>query len=102
DRLKRGELIDHFETVRVNKNGEEIQVEITASPIRDAMERIVGASTIAHDISQRKRRENDLCRLAALVENSDDAIIGKTLDGIITHWNSGAQRIYGYSAAEIV
>jgi two-component system cell cycle sensor histidine kinase/response regulator CckA len=100
--LKRGETVDHFETVRVRKDGKEIQVEVTVSPIRDEMERIVGVSTIARDISERKRREDDQCRLAALVENSDDAIIGQTLDGIITHWNSGAQRIYGYSAAEIV
>jgi two-component system cell cycle sensor histidine kinase/response regulator CckA len=100
--LKRGETVDHFETVRLRKDGKQIQVEITVSPIRDEMERIVGASTIARDISERKRREDDLSRLAALVENSNDAIIGKTLDGIITHWNSGAQRIYGYSAAEIV
>jgi two-component system cell cycle sensor histidine kinase/response regulator CckA len=100
--LKRGETVDHFETVRVRKDGKEIQVEITISPILDAMERIVGASTIARDISERKRREDDLRRLATLVESSDDAIIGKTLDGIITHWNGGAQRIYGYSAAEIV
>ena len=100
--LKRGETVDHFETVRLRKDGKEIQVEITVSPIRDEMERIVGASTIARDISGRKRREDELSRLAALVENSNDAIIGKTLDGIITHWNSGAQRIYGYSAAEIV
>jgi two-component system, cell cycle sensor histidine kinase and response regulator CckA len=102
DRLKRGEIIDHFETVRVNKNGKEIQVEITASPIRDAMERIVGASTIAHDISERKRREYDLCRLAAIVESSRDAIISVTSEGGILTWNHGAERIFGYSADEAV
>jgi two-component system cell cycle sensor histidine kinase/response regulator CckA len=100
--LKRDEIVDHFETVRVRKDGKEIQVELTVSPIRDAMERIVGASTIGRDISERKQREKDLNRLAALVENSNDAIIGKTLDGIITNWNVSAQRIYGYSASEIV
>jgi two-component system, NtrC family, sensor kinase len=100
--LKRNAIVDHFETVRVRKDGKEIQVELTVSPIRDAMERIVGASTIGRDISERKQREKDLYRLAALVENSNDAIIGKTLDGIITHWNISAQRIYGYSASEMV
>ena len=102
ERLKRGEIVDHFETLRVRKDGKEFNIEITASPIRDAMERVVGASTIGRDISERKRHERDLPRLAALVESSDDAIIGKTLDGIITDWNIGAQRIYGYSSAEIV
>ena len=70
ERLKRGEIVDHFETVRVRKDGKEIQVEITVSPIRDAMERIVGASTIGRDISERKRREKQLSRLAAIVESS--------------------------------
>src|ERR1700674_5543569 len=102
ERLKRNEIVDHFETLRVRKDGKEFNIEITASPIRDAMERVVGASTIGRDISERKRRENDLSRLATLVESSNDAIIGKTLDGIITDWNMGAQRIYGYSRAEII
>jgi two-component system cell cycle sensor histidine kinase/response regulator CckA len=102
ERLKRNEVVDHFETFRVRKDGTEFNIEITASPIRDAMERVVGASTIGRDISERKQHEKELYRLAALVESSDDAIIGKTLEGIITNWNSGAQRIYGYSAAEIV
>ena len=100
--LKRNEIVDHFETVRVRKDGKELQVELTVSPIRDAMERIVGASTIGRDISERKQRERELYRLAALVESSNDAIIGKSVDGIITDWNVGAQRIYGYSASEIV
>jgi len=102
ERLKRGEVVDHFETLRVRKDGEEFPIEITVSPIRDAVERIVGASTIGRDISERKRREEDLSRLAAVVESSDDAIIGRTLDGTVTHWNNAAQRIYGYSAAEII
>jgi two-component system cell cycle sensor histidine kinase/response regulator CckA len=102
ERLKRGEIVDHFETLRVGKDGKVFHIEITASPIRDAMERVVGASTIGRDISERKRREEDLSRLAAVVESSHYAIIGRTLDGIVTHWNGGAHRIYGYSAAEIV
>jgi two-component system, cell cycle sensor histidine kinase and response regulator CckA len=102
DRLKRGEMVDHFETVRVKKDGREFHVEITVSPIRDAAERVVGASSIGRDISERKRREEDMSRLAAVVESSHDAIIGRTLDGIITHWNPAAQRIYGYSAAEMI
>jgi two-component system cell cycle sensor histidine kinase/response regulator CckA len=101
-RLKRGEIVDHFETLRVRKDGKEFHIEITLSPIRDALEKIVGASTIGRDISERKRREEYQSRLAAVVESSHDAIIGRTLEGIITHWNSGAQRIYGYSVAEII
>ncbi|HTF24424.1 MAG TPA: PAS domain S-box protein [Candidatus Limnocylindria bacterium] len=100
--LKRGEIVDHFETLRVRKDGKVFHIEITVSPIRDVMERIVGASSIGRDISERKRREGGLSRLAAVVESSNDAIIGKTLEGIIISWNAGAERIYGYSAAEMV
>jgi PAS domain S-box-containing protein len=54
------------------------------------------------DITERKRSQETRFRLAAIVESSDDAIVSKTLDGIITTWNEGARRIFGYAAEEIV
>jgi PAS domain S-box-containing protein len=54
------------------------------------------------DITERKQAEEVRARLAAIVESSEDAIIAKTLDGIITDWNRGAQKIYGYSAEEVL
>ena len=57
--LRRGEKIDHFETVRQRKNGELVNVSITVSPLRDAGGRIVGASKVARDISERKRAERE-------------------------------------------
>jgi PAS domain S-box-containing protein len=54
------------------------------------------------DVTERKRAEEAHLRLAAIVASSDDAIISKTLDGIITTWNAGAQRTFGYAAAEAV
>ncbi len=53
-------------------------------------------------MTESRRAEQERARLAAIVQSSDDAIIGKTLDGIITSWNPGAQKIYGYSAEEAV
>ena len=61
-----------------------------------------GLSVYFQDVTERKRAEVERARLAAIVESSDDAIIGKTLEGIITSWNEGAERIYGYSAEEAV
>jgi PAS domain S-box-containing protein len=60
DKLRRGERIDHFETVRVTKAGERLNVSLTISPVRDESGRVVGAAKIARDITQRKRTEEVL------------------------------------------
>ena len=57
--------------------------------------------TLTRDVTELRRAEEERTRMALMVESSDDAIIGKTLDGIITSWNRGAEKIYGYSAEEI-
>ena len=101
-RIRRGERVDHFETIRVARNGHRLNISLTVSPIKDDAGRIVGASKIARDITPQRRGEITQARLAALVDSSDDAIISKTLDGVITSWNAGAERIFGWTAAEAV
>ncbi len=67
--IARGERVEHFETVRIKKNGETVEVSLTVSPVRDEAGRIVGAAKIARDITQRKRTEQALLvteRLAAV------------------------------------
>jgi PAS domain S-box-containing protein len=64
-RIGRGERVDHFETVRVTKDGRPVEVSITVSPVRDASGRIVGASKIARDIGDRRRLEAERARLLA-------------------------------------
>jgi len=61
-----------------------------------------GVSILFQDISRRKQSEETLQRLAAVVESSEDAIIAKTLDGRISAWNAGAERLFGYSAEQIL
>jgi PAS domain S-box-containing protein len=64
ERIKRGERVDHFETARVRKNGEPFDVSLTVSPIKDASGRVVGASTVARDITEQKRLREALTEWA--------------------------------------
>jgi PAS domain S-box-containing protein len=84
------------------RHGEIRWVRSRSRPIRDANGNTWRVTGIAEDITDLKHAEAELSRLASIVESSDDAIIGKSLDGLITSWNSGAERIYGYTPAEIL
>jgi len=101
-KLKKGEKIDHFETKRINKEGKLLDISLTISPIRDSNGTVIGASKIARDISSRKQSEALNSRLAAIVQSSDDVIIGKTLDGIVTSWNNAAEKLFGYTEEEMI
>jgi PAS domain S-box-containing protein len=108
-RIISGEPVEHYETVRVRKDGSRIQVAMTISPLYARDGTIVGISKISRDISEHKRKEalwteslDAARRLAAIVASSDDAIIGVALDGTITAWNHAAERMYGYRPDEAI
>jgi PAS domain S-box-containing protein len=101
-RLKRGERVNHFETVRLAKGGRPVDVSLTISPVHDASGAVVAISKIVRDISEHKRARATQAYLAAIVESSEDAILAKDLNGIIRSANSAAERVFGYTASELV
>src|SRR4030095_13588455 len=82
-RIRSGEAVTHFETVRQRKDGTRFPISLTVSPIHDDTGRVIGASKIARDLTDRTQAAVTSRRLAAVVESSDDAIITKDLNSII-------------------
>jgi len=101
-RLRRGERVDHFETVRVRKDGTLIDLSLTISPVKDAAGHVVGASKVARDITERKQTEQALAERARLLDLSNDAIFVRDAADRITYWNQSASALYGFSRGEAV
>jgi PAS domain-containing protein len=108
EKIGRGEKVVHFETVRVTKDGRRLNISLSVSPLRDGTGKIVGASTIARDLTKRKRIEEDLRRtfkeLAdmrfALEESAIVAITNQR--GEITYVNDKFCEVSKYSRDELI
>jgi PAS domain S-box-containing protein len=84
-----------------SRDGQESWFQTDLVPLCGLDDKVKGIVVMVQDITERKRRDEHVGRLAAIVDNSDDAIISKTLDGIVTSWNPAAERMFGYTASEI-
>ena len=89
-------------TLLIRKDGELVPVEYRIAPFRSDGERIGGTIVLVRDVAERAQVEKAMERMASIVENSEDAIVGIAMDGTIMTWNPGAQRLYGYAASEVV
>ena len=102
EKIVAGEKVDHFETTRVTKLGQRVQVSVTISPLRDPSGKVVGASKIARDITQQQVERSARQVFQAILETTEDAVVETAPDGNVISWNSGAQRTFGYAASEIM
>jgi PAS domain S-box-containing protein len=99
--LRDGTPLREYDDVFIRKDGSFFPVVYSSAPLVTEG-RTVGLVVVFRDVTERKRAEEAQARLAAIVESSQDAIVGKTLDGVILSWNAGAERVFGYAPHEVI
>jgi PAS domain S-box-containing protein len=99
--FSKGSVTDYPLTIR-HREGKLTEVLYNASVYKDPQGRVLGVVAVARDVTQQKKASVERSRLAAMVDTTMDAFIGKTLDGLVTSWNKGAVRTFGYTAEEMI
>src|SRR5882724_832908 len=105
-RLHRGERIRHYETIRLAKGGRRVDISLTVSPLFNQSGKVVGASKVARDITERKLAEQALretaARLRTLTETAVDGVILIDARGVVLMFNSACEKLFGYSVEEVI
>src|SRR5258705_311188 len=105
-RLQRGEEIQHYETIRLAKDGRPVDISLTVSPLFNQSGKVVGASKVARDITERKLAEQALretaARLRTLTETAVDGVILIDARGVVLMFNPACEKLFGYSADEVI
>jgi len=100
--LKTGRPVRNVEAIAERPDGTRVPFAPYPTPLFDTSGELVGAVNMLVDLTHRKQAEENAQRLASVVESSDDAIVSKDLRGVVQSWNKGAERLFGYSALEII
>jgi len=101
-RVLTGQTAKHFETTGLTRDGQRIPISVSLSVVVAPEGHVIGTSRIIRDISEQRTLERETLRLAAIVNSSEDAIVSKDLNGIVQTWNRAAERMFGYTAEEMI
>lgn len=102
NRVLAGESVAPYETVRLHRDGSLVPILISATPIRDAYGQVVGIARTARDLREQQTRQQERALLDLAINSSDDTFTCIGLDDTVLTWNSGAERMLGYTAREMV